>query len=265
MWEDNGEIRVRFPVNHDGTLAREAEGSCDMTQELSERIRQCCRESDGEENFCFMEETDDGCCLVQCDRIHRYWEVTLHRLRLSDRARCREEMPFTLPGMMCEHIFSFAGVRMKDQPPCFCWTNRGMQHLLEECALLPEEVTGSAVFRSALRLERSVCGELLRPGNLTELPLMLYCVPVLRSGRVDQMLVAVWRLSREPLSAQELLNPLTPRERQIIRLAADGMTNKYIANHLHISEGTVKKNLYNSYKKLHISSRFDVIRLIGKC
>jgi DNA-binding CsgD family transcriptional regulator len=47
----------------------------------------------------------------------------------------------------------------------------------------------------------------------------------------------------------------TARERQIIRLLVQGMTNKQIANKLGIAEDTVKKHLQHVYKKLGVRRR----------
>ena len=51
------------------------------------------------------------------------------------------------------------------------------------------------------------------------------------------------------------LSALSDRERQITKLACDGLSNKAIANRLVLSEGTVKIHLHNIYKKLGIHNR----------
>jgi DNA-binding NarL/FixJ family response regulator len=48
-----------------------------------------------------------------------------------------------------------------------------------------------------------------------------------------------------PSGRGELEEVLTPRELQIVRLLADGLRNKEIAQALDISEGTVKIHLHN--------------------
>ena len=58
-----------------------------------------------------------------------------------------------------------------------------------------------------------------------------------------------------------ILYPLTPREREILTFVIDGSTNRYISSVLQISEGTVKKTVFNAYKKIGINSRVDLIRL----
>ena len=52
---------------------------------------------------------------------------------------------------------------------------------------------------------------------------------------------------------------LTDREQQVLDYVVEGCTNKRIALCLGIAEGTVKKTLYNIYKKLHIQSRAEAV------
>jgi DNA-binding NarL/FixJ family response regulator len=51
------------------------------------------------------------------------------------------------------------------------------------------------------------------------------------------------------------LEQLTPRERDIARLVAQGLTNKEIANQLFLSEGTVRNNLAVVMEKLGVANR----------
>lgn len=51
------------------------------------------------------------------------------------------------------------------------------------------------------------------------------------------------------------LELLTQRERQIVRLVSEGMSNKEIARQLNVSPGTVKVHLYNIFQKLEITNR----------
>ena len=52
---------------------------------------------------------------------------------------------------------------------------------------------------------------------------------------------------------------LTPRELEMLRLVADGKSNKELASILHISEGTVKVHLSNLFDKLGVGSRTEAI------
>jgi LuxR family maltose regulon positive regulatory protein len=52
---------------------------------------------------------------------------------------------------------------------------------------------------------------------------------------------------------------LTPREIEIMRLVAAGMTNQQIADHLVISLSTVKRHIANAYGKLGVSHRTEAL------
>ena len=51
------------------------------------------------------------------------------------------------------------------------------------------------------------------------------------------------------------LTVLTDRERQIMRLVSEGLSNKEVGRRLNISDGTIKQHLHHIYQKLEISNR----------
>jgi len=66
-------------------------------------------------------------------------------------------------------------------------------------------------------------------------------------------------LATEAWSAEE--DPLTDRERQTLRLAADGATSGDIAAKLNLSEGTVRNYLSEAISKLGASNRIEAARI----
>ena len=56
-------------------------------------------------------------------------------------------------------------------------------------------------------------------------------------------------------------DPLTDRERQVLRLAAEGMTSASIGFELEISEGTVRNYLSEIMSKLGAANRTDAARI----
>ena len=54
--------------------------------------------------------------------------------------------------------------------------------------------------------------------------------------------------------------PLTTRELEILRLAAQGLTNSRIARELWVTEQTVKFHLSNTYRKLGVANRTEASR-----
>jgi DNA-binding NarL/FixJ family response regulator len=51
--------------------------------------------------------------------------------------------------------------------------------------------------------------------------------------------------------------PLSPREREVLDLAALGLTNRQIALQLHLSVHAVKFHLVSIYRKLGVSNRTE--------
>ena len=56
-----------------------------------------------------------------------------------------------------------------------------------------------------------------------------------------------------------MLPVLTDREEQVLRLIADGLTNRAIACNLSISESTVENHIHHIYTKLRISNRAQAV------
>ncbi|WP_262401428.1 helix-turn-helix transcriptional regulator [Actinomadura sp. CNU-125] len=63
-------------------------------------------------------------------------------------------------------------------------------------------------------------------------------------------------------SAPDVLERLTPQERQVVRLAAEGTSSREIAAQLFLSPRTVEYHLYKAYPKLGISSRKELSNLL---
>jgi DNA-binding CsgD family transcriptional regulator len=74
----------------------------------------------------------------------------------------------------------------------------------------------------------------------------------LQDRALAELLAAGARPRRPPASGRDTL---TPSELRIAGLAADGQTNRQIAQHLFITPKTVEAHLARSFRKLHIDSR----------
>ena len=64
---------------------------------------------------------------------------------------------------------------------------------------------------------------------------------------------------RRAAVAQPLVEPLSEREREVLRLIADGLSNAEIADRLVIAQGTVKRHVNNIYGKLGVQSRTQAV------
>jgi DNA-binding NarL/FixJ family response regulator len=58
------------------------------------------------------------------------------------------------------------------------------------------------------------------------------------------------------------MKELTPQQRQIVRLAAAGLTNREIGDRLLLSPRTVASHLYRSFPKLGITDRYKLREVI---
>jgi DNA-binding NarL/FixJ family response regulator len=80
--------------------------------------------------------------------------------------------------------------------------------------------------------------------------------PALSPGLAARILDEFARMAREgagkPAGAE---SELTDREREVLRLVADGATNREIASQLYISQNTVSFHMKNILAKLHLKNR----------
>ena len=94
--------------------------------------------------------------------------------------------------------------------------------------------------------------------------LLVQCVRKVHAG--EQWLekrsvsLALERLLKREAAARKIAGLLTPREIEILRMVADGLRNKEIADRLYISEGTIKVHLHSIYEKLKVNSRLQLAR-----
>jgi LuxR family maltose regulon positive regulatory protein len=59
--------------------------------------------------------------------------------------------------------------------------------------------------------------------------------------------------------ASKLIDPLSQRELEVLRLIVEGATNKEIADELVLTVNTVKRHISNIFGKLHVSNRAQAI------
>jgi DNA-binding NarL/FixJ family response regulator len=62
---------------------------------------------------------------------------------------------------------------------------------------------------------------------------------------------------QEPLKTTAEIEELSPREREILELLAQGLPNKEIARRMGVNDGTVRWHLRHVYDKLHVRSRTE--------
>lgn len=88
---------------------------------------------------------------------------------------------------------------------------------------------------------------------------LVQCVRKVHAGKqwIEQRSTALnlEKILRREAAAREVAMLITPREINILRMAAQHLKNKEIADKLFITEGTVKVHLHNICEKLHLKGR----------
>ena len=99
---------------------------------------------------------------------------------------------------------------------------------------------------------------------------------VLKTADADDIIQAVYDVNEgksvlDPTIARKLMAQLagqstdrpiespTPREMDVLRLAAQGLTNKAIGTQLSVSDRTVQGHLANIFGKLHVTTRTEAV------
>jgi two-component system NarL family response regulator len=81
----------------------------------------------------------------------------------------------------------------------------------------------------------------------------------LLSPAVASKLVSEFAAISKRTDERAMRPTLTDRELEVLRLAADGLTNRQIGRRLGISENTVKNHIRNILEKLHLHSRMEAV------
>lgn len=139
---------------------------------------------------------------------------------------------------------------------------------MEVLRALHRERLGTRIVLLAASFEDDQVVEALRLGVrgmvLKELapPLLIECVRRVQAGGqwLEQQASAhaLQTLVRRDAAEKELARDLTPRELELVRLAASGLRNREMSRRLAISEGTVKMHLHNVYRKLKLENRVEL-------
>jgi NarL family two-component system response regulator YdfI len=87
-----------------------------------------------------------------------------------------------------------------------------------------------------------------------------YSGHVLLSEEAAEQLAAVYGES-DPRLGEALVEEITPRETEVLRMLAEGLVNKDIASRLRISEHTVKFHISSILEKLGASTRTEAVTL----
>lgn len=92
--------------------------------------------------------------------------------------------------------------------------------------------------------------------------LLVQCLHKVAAGGVwmekESIGLAFEKMLRREAGMRRLATILTPRETEVMGQVAQGLSNRQIAEGLHVTEGTIKIHIHNIYGKLGINNRVDL-------
>jgi class 3 adenylate cyclase/DNA-binding CsgD family transcriptional regulator len=139
-----------------------------------------------------------------------------------------------------------------------------------ECEVTSDDLAGIAVHLAARVLATAQPGEVIASGTVTDLVVGSGLQFELRGTRVLTGIPGEWRVYAATGDAEgtapEAVSPARPsspappedlsaREREVMRLVAEGLSNEEIAERLFLSIRTVERHLSNVYVKLRVSGK----------
>jgi DNA-binding NarL/FixJ family response regulator len=113
-------------------------------------------------------------------------------------------------------------------------------------------------------VKAGAAGYLLKEISIDEVAAAIRCVvsgqSLISPSMAAKLLVEFTNLARRADERQSTPAPrLTDRELEVLRLVAQGLSNREIAGDLYISENTVKNHVRNILEKLHLHSRMEAV------
>ncbi len=110
-------------------------------------------------------------------------------------------------------------------------------------------------------LKAGADGYVLKDATHRELLLAIECVlsgKVYLTPSISEKVIEGYLEGKKTLKTQSAWEALTQREREILKMVAEGYKNKDIADHLYISPKTVEKHRANLMRKLNLHSATEL-------
>lgn len=113
-------------------------------------------------------------------------------------------------------------------------------------------------------LAAGAAGYVLKDASITELRGAVSQVMAGQSVMPLNLINAALRQSEREVRPADVLNTLTPREREVLVQIAEGLTNKEIARQLSVSPATIKAHVERIIAKLGVSDRTQAAVLVAR-
>ena len=113
-------------------------------------------------------------------------------------------------------------------------------------------------------IKAGAAGYLLKEISIEEVATAIRAVvsgqSLISPSMASKLLSEFTNLAKKADERQSVPTPrLTDRELEVLKLVAQGMSNREIAGELYISENTVKNHVRNILEKLHLHSRMEAV------
>lgn len=143
---------------------------------------------------------------------------------------------------------------------------------IEATRRIKKEVPDVNVLALTVHEEEAYFFEMLTAGASGYVPkraspqILLTAISIVAQGDVFLHPVVAGTLVREylqngkPSASQRVYNGLTPRQREVLTLIAEGLSNQDIADRLDISIRTVERHRENIMRRLNLHSRVELVK-----
>lgn len=142
----------------------------------------------------------------------------------------------------------------------------GVEGLLEGMKRIRRQCPTAILIVFGLHLDLAIAKAALRSGARGYIHAGMQPEQITRAISVATRgeIVAPRRLLEYLITNEDVveLNILSARQREILKLVKDGLSNAQIAKRLFVTESTVKQHLRSAYKALGVSNRLEAANLV---
>ncbi len=154
----------------------------------------------------------------------------------------------------------------EEEPSLVIFSVGRAEGLLEGVRRIQKKSQGVLILVFGLYLDLSLARAALRAGARGFIHAGMMPQQITRAVQIaiEGQIVAPRQLLEYLISNEDVvdLNILSARQREILDLVHDGLTNAQIAKKLFLTESTIKQHLRSAYKALGVRNRTEAVKLI---